>query len=143
MASSCLFGTIDNVPPWIAGHPAIPDTFTRIHYQSSIHAYFHMNHNSYKSSIPCLCCKPCSEGSFACGILSAVGSMLPSADAPASVAPHKRLVARVVSGVGSLGAPDREDQATANFQQLGRFTRGWACEEVPDWSFCVIGLGAS
>lgn len=69
--------------------------------------------------------------------------MLPSADAPASVAPHKRLVARVVSGVGSLGALIRGDQDIANFQPLGRFTRGRACKEVPDWSLCSIGLGAS
>jgi hypothetical protein len=46
--------------------------------------------------------------------------MLPYADAPASVASHKRLVARVVSGVGSLYAPIREDQATANFEPLER-----------------------
>lgn len=133
----------DNVPPWVAGHPATPDTFTQIHYQSSNHAYFHMNHNSYKSSIPCLCCKPSSEGSFACGVLPVVDSMLPSADAPASVAPHKRLVAHVVSGVGSLGAPIRGDQATANFQPLGRFTRGRACKGVRNWSLCAIGFGAS
>jgi hypothetical protein len=69
--------------------------------------------------------------------------MLPFADAPTPVASHKRVVARVVSEVGSLGARLREDQAIANFQPLGRFTRGRACKEVPDWSLCAIGLGAS
>jgi hypothetical protein len=69
--------------------------------------------------------------------------MLPSADAPASVASHKHLVVRVVSEVGSLDAPIRGDQATANFQQLGRFTRGTACKEESDWSLRATGLGTS
>jgi hypothetical protein len=69
--------------------------------------------------------------------------MLPSADAPASVAPHKRLVAHVVSGVGSLGAPIRGDQTTANFQPLGRFTRGRACKGVRTGLSARFGFGAS
>jgi hypothetical protein len=69
--------------------------------------------------------------------------MLPSADAPASVASHERVVAGVMSGVGSLGAPIREDQVIDNFQQSGRFKGGRAYKEVPDWSFCATGLGAS
>jgi hypothetical protein len=132
-----------NVPPWVAGHPMSSDTFTRIHYQSSIHTQFHINHSSYQPSCLCLYCGPRSERPFACGVLPVVDLMLPSADAPASVASRKRVAARVVSGVGSLDAPIRGDQATANSQQLGRFTRETACKEEPDWSLRATGLGTS
>jgi hypothetical protein len=105
-----LVQIVDNVPPWVAGHPTSSDTFTRIHYQSSIHTQFHINHSSHQPSCLCLYCGPHSERPFACGVLPVVDLMLPSADAPASVASRKRLAARVVSEVGSLDAPIRGDQ---------------------------------
>ena len=132
-----------NVPPRVAGHPVIPDTFTWIHSQSSIHAHFHPKHSSYRSLVLCLYREPRSKCLSACGVLPAVNLVLPSADAPASVASHKRLVAHVVSGVSSLDAPIKEDQATVDFSRWGRFKVGRACNEVPDWSFCATGLGAS
>lgn len=72
------------------------------------------------------------ERSFACGIPAVVDLLLPSADAPHSVASHKRLVARVVSNIGLLDALLREDWDAAKFESLKTFARGMAWKEVPD-----------
>lgn len=134
MADLCfrkIYDCSSNVPPWVAGHPATPDTFTQIHSLSTTRADIHLNHSYYRSEVLCLQCMTCAGRSFAESTFPVVHLSLLSLDTPASIAAQKRSIVCVRLKVGPLDALLRENHGTSIFVPLGDV------DEKPDIEICA------
>jgi hypothetical protein len=82
--------TYTNVPPWVAGHPVIPDTLANIQFPPSTSVKVLVKYSLCGSWAPYLRCRPCVERSLAITFVIAARLTSLSLGASTSVAVHRR-----------------------------------------------------